>query len=65
MNDREFLIWIYKRLVNVHGEQELVNYMHKFRAIIRDYPKDKVSQSFGAANSLKEMFVNLGELRDD
>jgi hypothetical protein len=38
MNDREFLIWMHERLTEVHGESPLVDYMHKFRAIISTIP---------------------------
>lgn len=34
MNDTEFLEWIFSRLIHVHKENELYDYMHRFRAII-------------------------------
>ena len=36
MTDKEFLQWLYDRLVNVYGENELFDYMHRLRAIIKD-----------------------------
>lgn len=33
MTNREFLEWIYARLVKVHGENELVDYMHKLKSV--------------------------------
>jgi hypothetical protein len=36
MNDQEFLMWLHERLVEVHGESEYVDYMHKLRAIIKN-----------------------------
>lgn len=41
MNDQQFLWWLHERLVKVHGERELVDYMHHFRAIIADMPPAK------------------------
>ena len=41
MKDREFLIWIYAGLLHKDGEDELIDYMHKFRAIIKDMDKNK------------------------
>jgi hypothetical protein len=32
--DSEFLEWIHGRLVHVHNENELLDYMHKLRAVI-------------------------------
>ena len=43
MNNVEFLQWIYDRLVNVHGENESYDYMHKFKAIIANYDKYKIT----------------------
>lgn len=34
MNDAEFLQWIHDRLVNVHKENELCDYMYRLRKII-------------------------------
>lgn len=34
MSDKEFLQWIYNRLVNVHDEKELYDYMQKLKDII-------------------------------
>ena len=34
MTDAMFLQWIHERLVNVHGENRLYDYMHRFRDII-------------------------------
>ncbi len=41
MTDRDFLIWIHERLVNVHGENPLFDYMWKLRAVIESTPEDK------------------------
>jgi len=43
MNDKEFLRWLYNRLEQVHNENKNVDYMHKFKSIIADYPKDKLT----------------------
>ena len=34
MKDRDFLIWIHKRLVHIHNEDESVDYMHRLRQVI-------------------------------
>ena len=41
MTNRELLIWIHQRLVEVHGESKYVDYMHRLREVIHDMPKDK------------------------
>lgn len=33
-NDQEFLKWIYERMINVHGEKDLYDYMINFKSII-------------------------------
>jgi hypothetical protein len=35
MTDNDFLDWIYARMVKVHNENELVDYMRKFEDIIK------------------------------
>lgn len=34
MDDSTFLQWVHDRLVHVHGENELYDYMHRLRSII-------------------------------
>ena len=41
MTDREILIWIHQRLVSVHKENELYDYMHMLREVIHRTPKDR------------------------
>ena len=55
MKDREFLIWLHERLSLVHGESELLDYMHKLRAIIKSTPIDNYSPNMGTSNSLVEL----------
>jgi hypothetical protein len=59
MNDREFLIWLHARLEKVHGEDPLVDYMRKLRAIIRATPKDKLTPNVVGCNSLVELDKEL------
>ena len=47
MKDREFLIWIYYRLQNVHQDSPLFDYMHKLRAVITAIPKDQETPNDG------------------
>lgn len=52
MNDREFLIWIHERLRCVHRESELVDYMHKLRAVIAATPRDQETPNVACANGI-------------
>ena len=63
MKDREFLIWIYTRMHEVHGESEIVDYMHKFRAIIGSTDPEVTTPNTGTSNSLKE-FLEQAEFSD-
>lgn len=45
MTDQQFLFWIHERLVNVHGERELFDYMHHLRAIILATPKNQTTKN--------------------
>lgn len=53
MSDKEFLIWLHKRLTEIHGEDELMDYMHKLRAIISTTPDDKFTTNTYTGNSLE------------
>ena len=59
MSDREFLMWLHARLTEVHGENELMDYMHKLRAIIAATPADRKTVVGGVSNSLDELRENL------
>ncbi|MCP3686308.1 MAG: hypothetical protein GY861_27000 [bacterium] len=54
LTDREMLIWFHERLVHVHGEDELVDYMHRLRDIIKTTDKYKRSEP-QQSNSLEQM----------
>ena len=43
MNDRDFLIWIHYRLVEVHGEHPDFDYMWKLRSIIEATPDERLT----------------------
>ena len=43
MTDKKFLEWLHDRLVNVHGEIENVDHMHKLRAVIRAIPENQTT----------------------
>jgi hypothetical protein len=43
MKDSEFLQWIYDRLINVHKENELYDYMYRLREIISKLEKQSFS----------------------
>ena len=40
MSDKEFLEWIYNRMINVHHENPNVDYMLKFREILTKNRKE-------------------------
>ena len=48
MTDKEFLQWIYDRLIHVYKENKNYDYMHKLKEIIDKYPNweyvDKLKQ---------------------
>lgn len=61
VTDREFLIWLHERLEHVHGENDLVDYMHFLRKIIRGTPADKRTiQPF--SNSLEDLKKQLANI---
>ncbi len=61
MKDRDFLMWIHERLVNVHGENERYDYMHKLRSVIYAIPKDQDTPAMSsfAMNSLDDLYKRL------
>lgn len=59
MKDRQFLMWLHRRLVCTHHESECVDYMHKLRAIIRATPADRESPNWITENSLEELENDL------
>lgn len=61
--DQEVLIWFHERLVHVHNESPLYDYMHRLRAIIRHTPKGKVSRGDGR-NSLEELQEEMDAIND-
>jgi hypothetical protein len=54
MTDNDFLQWIYNRMVEVHNENELYDYMHKFKGIIE---KNKMIEKNKNQNEEPEMKV--------
>jgi hypothetical protein len=47
MKDRDFLCWLHARLAGIHGEWELVDYMHKLRCIVAATPGSQVTPNDG------------------
>lgn len=56
--DREILIWLHERLVNVHGEKELYDYMHRLRAIIKHTPAKRITRT-ECLNSIDDLYRRL------
>lgn len=54
MNDREFLIWLHYRLVEIHGEHPYVDYMWKLRSIIETMPEDQLTPN-NCSKSIQEL----------
>lgn len=51
MKDKQFLWWIHERLVNVHGEKEMVDYMHHLRRIIFDMSDKKETSNISRTDT--------------
>lgn len=58
MNDKDFLIWVYLRLKS-RGDGELLNFMHRFRCIIRSFPSDIITPNDGRGGN---SFADLQEI---
>lgn len=56
--DREVLIWLHERLVKVHGEKELYDYMHRLRAIIANTPAKKKTPT-ECLNGMDDLYRKL------
>ena len=54
MTDRQFLIWIRARLVQVHGESPFVDYISKLENIILTIPVGQRTPNAGTV-SLEDM----------
>lgn len=52
MSDKEFLLWLYERLLFVHKEDENVDYMLKFRAIINALDPDTVTPNIRVTSEM-------------
>jgi hypothetical protein len=58
MKDKLFLEWLHERLEHQHGENPMVDYMHKLRAIINTTPEDKITPNNNTGNGLKRQSKN-------
>lgn len=54
MTDKQFLVWLHNRIINVYEEETNMDFMYKFRGIITDYPKDKVTTNTTTNKSFQE-----------
>lgn len=61
MTDRDFLMWIHKRLERVHGYDRLLDNMHRLRDIIIATPKDQHSSGKSTFNSLEDLQEYLND----
>ena len=59
MKDKEFLKWLHQRLVLVHDENPMVDYLHKLRSIIEATPKDQHTPNVTMGNSIEEINERL------
>ena len=55
MKDRDFLMWIHDRLTEVHGEDPILDYMHRLRAIIYSTPTYMESKNVLTCNNLPDL----------
>lgn len=46
MKDKEFLLWLKHRMVQVHGENSNYDYMHRLQAIINATPEFRHTPAF-------------------
>jgi hypothetical protein len=60
MTDNDFLDWIYARMVKVHNENELVDYMQKFKDIIKKGKMTENIQKYPDVNRV-EVISSEGE----
>ena len=57
--DREFMIWIYSRLINVHKERICTDYMYRLRSIIDLIPEYQMTGvDFSDPIGLHEKLIN-------
>ena len=47
MTNSEHLQWLHDRIVNVYGESENVDFLIRFREIIKDIKKTKITNEMG------------------
>jgi len=59
VKDREHLIWIHERLVKWHGEDPLIDFLHKLRAIIKNTPADKESPNIGTSSNIEQLMEEI------
>jgi len=62
MKDKRFLTWLHDRLVDEHGEDPNVDYMCKFRSIIRAIPDEQETPNMAFTLPGKEI-LTAGDLR--
>ncbi len=55
MTDREFLCSIHERLTTLHYTSPLLDFMHRFRAIISKIPRGTKTEITIPYNSLEEL----------
>ncbi|MCP4392832.1 MAG: hypothetical protein GY804_00960 [Alphaproteobacteria bacterium] len=60
MKDRDFLIWLHERLVQVHREKSTMDYMHKLRVIIKSIDPDKDTPNMRSGNDINDLMKDLG-----
>jgi hypothetical protein len=61
MDDKNFLSWIHARLCLVHGEDELVDYMHRLRCIVVATPAGQRTPNDGrGGNSHADLAKKIG-----
>lgn len=49
MTDKEFLSWIYNRMIYKYGENENVDYLHRFKRIIDSLQEEPISEELEKA----------------
>jgi len=65
MKDKDFLIWLYQRLVYVHSENPLMDYMYKLRAIIQAIPSEQETPNVSLLNNIKDIDPDFSRVVDE
>ena len=64
MKDKDFLIWIHERLLNVYNEPFEIDYMNKLRIVIDKLDSNQYSPNTGLSADRWEVIKTLSRVQD-